>query len=354
METRQMLERISNLKESEIGPTEENVKQKVIVPLLEILGHKRENLEFEYRTRGGGKLDIFIKNVPVDCKVIIDTKNYTENLNDYIDQIKTYTFDESAFLTLIANGKEIRIYSLLRGIAFERSLLYSIKREDFSKDFAFKILTDLLKFENLNNKNAHQKVVERELEIKNAMSQEENLKNNIEQKVEEIESEIENKEDEIESLKQEKEKIEKEFEIKTSEIWNGLGLPLALFNNINTYVQSGDKKTYLSSGTRKAGKVFLHELIEAGLLRDKQTLYFYNTKLFKEEQAEVISQTNRLKYKKDGNTYSISDLAKVLLINHGFKSDAHGVAGPKYWMTDDGKLLNDLNEQIRNQRGDRK
>lgn len=38
------IERIAKLRESYVGPTEENVKQKVIVPLLELLGHKRENL----------------------------------------------------------------------------------------------------------------------------------------------------------------------------------------------------------------------------------------------------------------------------------------------------------------------
>lgn len=88
MEIKQAIERIAKLRESDIEPTEENVKQKVIVPLLELLGHKKEKLEFEYRTRRGGKIDIFIKNVPPDCKVIIDTKNYNENLNAYIEQIK--------------------------------------------------------------------------------------------------------------------------------------------------------------------------------------------------------------------------------------------------------------------------
>ena len=38
METKEKLEKLSKLKESEIGLAEENVKQKIIVPLLEILG----------------------------------------------------------------------------------------------------------------------------------------------------------------------------------------------------------------------------------------------------------------------------------------------------------------------------
>ncbi len=84
MENNSPIERIAQLRESDIGPTEENVKQKVIVPILELLGHRREDLEFEYRTRKGSKLDIYIKNVPPDCRVIIDTKRYSENLNNHI------------------------------------------------------------------------------------------------------------------------------------------------------------------------------------------------------------------------------------------------------------------------------
>ena len=158
MEINQSVERIAKLTEKDCGPTEENLKQRIIVPLLELLGHKREDLEFEYRTRSGGKIDIFIKNVKSDCKVIIDTKNYNENLNDYLEQIKNYTFDENALLTVIANGTEIRIYSPLRGIAFERSLLYSIKRQDLDKEPAWRILSDLLHNDNLQNKNVFRKL----------------------------------------------------------------------------------------------------------------------------------------------------------------------------------------------------
>lgn len=173
MEIKQLIEKIAKLKDSDIGPTEENVKQKVIVPILELLHHKRENLEFEYRTKSGGKIDIYIKNVPSDRKVIIDTKNYNENLNDYIEQIKKYTFDENALLTVIANGNEIRIYSQLRGVAFERSLLYSIKRQDLHEESVWMTLSSLLHHDNLQKGSVLKKIEEREREIKNAMSEEE-------------------------------------------------------------------------------------------------------------------------------------------------------------------------------------
>jgi len=103
----------------------------------------------------------------------------------------------------------------------------------------------------------------------------------------------------------------------------------------------------------KAGKVTFQELINAGLLRDGQVLYFYHTRAFTDERAQVVVSSNQLKYASDGRIYSKSELAKKLLIKHGFKHDEHGVAGPKYWKTEDGKLLRDLEEEVRSLRGDR-
>lgn len=103
----------------------------------------------------------------------------------------------------------------------------------------------------------------------------------------------------------------------------------------------------------KGKRVTFEELISAGLLKERQTLYFYHTRLFTDERAQVIASSNRLKYEVDGQTYSKSELAKTLLVKHGFKHDEYGVAGPKYWKTEDGKLLRDLEEQVRSQRGDR-
>ena len=107
-------------------------------------------------------------------------------------------------------------------------------------------------------------------------------------------------------------------------------------------------------GEIKARKVTFQELINAGLVEDGQVLCFYHTRLFNEEQAEIVASSNELKYEGDGKLYSASELARKMLIKHGFKHDEHGVAGPKYWKTEDGKLLDDLNEQIRSRRGDRK
>lgn len=350
MDIKQELDKIAKLKEANIGSTEENVKQKILVPLLKLLGHKLEDLDFEHRTTGG-KIDIFIKNTPRDCKIIIETKNYSEDLNDHVEQIKDYALNEAALIAILANGTEIRIYSLLRGIAFERSLLYSMKREELTKDDVWNTLYNILSKDNIANHNTERKIVEREREIKETLSAEEHLKEEHESKIESIDSDIEAKEDEINGLKIEREKLVKEIEEKIVRRWNEIGLPPELFKIPHT--QSNMPGEFSEYAQRVGRKVHLQELVAAGLLRDGQILLFYNTRTFNEERARVIASSNKLKYESDGKIYSISDLAARLLTKHRFKRDEHTVAGPKYWRTEEGKRLNDLNEQIRRQRGDR-
>jgi len=112
--------------------------------------------------------------------------------------------------------------------------------------------------------------------------------------------------------------------------------------------------TKAEKGKPKAKKVTSQELEKAGLAKDGQILRFYHTRLFDDEQAQIVTSSNKLEYKADAKLYSASELAKKLLIKYGFKHDELGVAGPKYWKTEDGKLLDDLNEEVRNRRGDRK
>jgi len=178
------------------------------------------------------------------------------------------------------------------------------------------------------------------------MLNEERLKQDYDNEIEGINSDIETKEEEIEQLKTEKENLTQEVESKISEIWNALGLPPNLFK-IPTFddikISTGQSSEY----TGKARKVNLQELVDAGIIRNGQTLYFFHGKVFKNEQAEVVANQNKLKYRGDGRTYSISELARIIDIKLGLKSGEHNVAGPRYWQTEDGKLLHDLNEIVR-------
>ena len=209
---KQKLQEIANLEFGEIGKSEENVKQKIAVPLLDALGHHRNQLDFEYGIRAK-RVDIFIKGLPIDCKVIIDTKNYNEELNKHLIQILEYAFHERALLAVIANGIEVRIYSTFfkEAGSSEKTLLYSIKRNDLANDLNVEILYALLSRENLENKKVKEYIEKRELEIIDAHSKIEKIKKQYKIKRKELSNEKE-------SLIQEIDKIQDKISHITDEI----------------------------------------------------------------------------------------------------------------------------------------
>ena len=185
------IERIAKLTREEVGTSEENVKQKIVVPLLECLGHHRNQLDFEYGS-GSKRIDIFIKGLPVDCKVVIDVKNYDEDLDNHLEQISLYAFQEGALLALIINGEEIRIYDpFFRGFSFRNSLLYSIKRKNLVEDKNIEILKNMLSRDYLISRRVKEFIIEREKEILDAYSRIERIKEKYAKKRRELESKIE-------------------------------------------------------------------------------------------------------------------------------------------------------------------
>ena len=99
-----------------------------------------------------------------------------------------------------------------------------------------------------------------------------------------------------------------------------------------------------------AKRVLFSELVEAGLLKDGQVLIFYNTRLYNDERAYVVASENKLRYQLDSKLYTKTELAQRLSIKHGFKETT--MRGPKFWKTESGIFLVDLEEQIRRQRGE--
>lgn len=351
-------EKIAKYTKDDIGTTEENVKQKFMVPLLELLGHKREDLEFEHPTRRG-RIDIFIKkNVPHDCRVIIDTKAYHEDLDQpkYIEQLKDYALDENSLIAILVNGVELRIYSSLRGVAFEQSLLYCIKREDIIKEDVWKKIINLLEISNLKSRKVPDFVNERERAIRENLIKEEEILQEFESKIEGIGSDIEIKEEEIENLKEEKRKLEKETNEKVNSIWEELSLKRYSYKKILPLLESELETPSMqnpSEPRRIAKRVYLTDLVQKGLISDGQILHLFYRQAIPEVKAKIVASENKLQYLEDGKKYAISDLAKILLRKHGYITHNYSVQGPLYWQTEDGRTLNELNEIIRQERGDR-
>ena len=209
---KERLKHIAELKREEVGKSEENVKQKIVVPLLECLGHHRTLLDFEYGT-GGRRIDIFIKDLPKDCKVVIDTKNYDEDLDNHLQQIGLYAFQERAILALIVNGEEIRIYDpfFKGGYSFKDCLLYSIKRIELATEKSIEIISNLLSRDNLKSKRVKDLIEEREREIVEAFSRIEE----IEEKYEMMKIDLEDKK---EKFSQKLDAIQKEIDVVDGEL----------------------------------------------------------------------------------------------------------------------------------------
>lgn len=354
MSKKESLAQIASLSRHDVGHKEENVKQKIAVPLLELLGHTKNDLDFEHATKGK-EIDIFIKGLPTDCKVVIDTKKYDEDLNSHMEQIKDYTISEGALLAVLANGTEIQIYSPLKGIAFERSLLYSFRREDLLKDW--KTLKNLLGRKSLETGEVYNYVLDREKAVRKAVHREDSLEENYLTKETKVKQEIESLEGKLSAKRSILEQLEERKRASINQVWQDLGLLPPSPPEEVTYKPTKPKKkesVEKRPSGQKAKRVTFQELVEAGLLRNNEKLYFYHTKHFKDEAAEVVTDSNRLRYLRDGKLYSVSTLAHILLRRHGFFKTKHSVAGPLFWMTRDGRLLNDLNEEIRRKRGDRK
>ncbi|MBU4300154.1 hypothetical protein L6303_06465 [archaeon] len=358
LDTKPERETIANFTKDDIGTTEENVKQKFMVPLLVLLGHKREDLEFEHATRRG-RIDIFIKkNVPSECKVIIDTKAYYEDLNEtkYIEQLKAYALDENSLVAILANGLEMRIYSLLRGVAFEQSLLYCIKREDIIKEDTWQILLNLLEISNLKNRKVPDYINERERAIRETLMKEEEMIHEFDSKVEGIHSDIESNEEKIETLQKEKNNLEKEISEKRNAIWEKLSLKRYSFKqNIATSPSEPQESSnqYSSDHRKMAKRVRLSDLVSNGLIKDRQILHLFYRQPISLEKAQIVADENKLKYLGDGKNYSTSELARTLLKKHKCITHNYNVQGPLYWQTEDGQTINELNEKIRLNRGDR-
>ncbi|MDD4858653.1 MAG: N-6 DNA methylase [Dehalococcoidales bacterium] len=128
------------------GACEENVKIKIVIPLLNLLGYStQQDMDFEHHVENK-KADIALifDNKP---KLLIETKDLDEKLDNHVNQGLNYAYLKGIEWVMLTNGLEIRIYkSFVAGIAnpkdrllFETSLknlpeFYSALSELISKE----------------------------------------------------------------------------------------------------------------------------------------------------------------------------------------------------------------------------
>jgi len=89
---------------------------------------------------------------------------------------------------------------------------------------------------------------------------------------------------------------------------------------------------------RKKPKTNLSDLVSAGLLVNGQELFLHDYQGNKLNGNKAKLFNGFLLY--NAKSYSMSDLAQILLKENGFKSDS--VRGPIFWYTENGKSIKDL------------
>ena len=219
------LRTLAQLQPADIGRSEEDVKQKFLVPLLEALGHEKRNLDFE-RTGRAGRPDVVIRG----SGVVVDTKAYGENLDQHLVQLGNYAVHNGALIAVITNGEEVRLYSPLRGISFERSLLYSVRREDMGSKSGIGVLGNLLSRTSLTSGQVHGHIIAREQELRRAYTELNELNEKYSTLREEINADIATLEEQrreieaqIETKYKERSEVEANQQSELAAIWRNLG-----------------------------------------------------------------------------------------------------------------------------------
>lgn len=110
--------KLADLPDEHIGPREEDVKFKVVAPMLRLLGFT--DLDFSFETPADlGRIDITIKGF--NAGVIVECKGPRVRLEDCISQVEKYvretmTRQHIAMLSLLTNGKRFQVYGVTHAI----------------------------------------------------------------------------------------------------------------------------------------------------------------------------------------------------------------------------------------------
>ena len=177
MSIEECLKKISEIRKDDISGSEENVRQKVIIPFFACFGHIHQT-DIEHTTNRGS-VDVFLKGLPDNSSVIVEVKPIHKKIEaNEISQLKGYVEDTNALLAIISNGDNFQIYSpYWRGKAFEKTLIFNFNRGDLQDDTLVKELDKILCRKNLKNGRAHKLLFERESLIDNRINIEYDCKN---------------------------------------------------------------------------------------------------------------------------------------------------------------------------------
>lgn len=117
------------------GKVEENVKIKLTLPLLELLGYDvQKDMDFEHHVRDRrADIALLFEGVP---KLIIETKDLDENLDHHVNQALDYAFKKGVDWVVLTNGVEIRLYkSYITGVSPIERKIFSTRLNELPQTF---------------------------------------------------------------------------------------------------------------------------------------------------------------------------------------------------------------------------
>ena len=127
---------------------EENVKQKIVVPILRLLGFDLKDMDFEHAVRNKrADIALLIRGKP---KVIVECKSAEQNLDRHARQALEYAWERQVNWVLLTNGLETRLYrSFMENVPEpgDRELLRVRLRE---LDSEFKSLAEWVSYRSLS------------------------------------------------------------------------------------------------------------------------------------------------------------------------------------------------------------
>lgn len=110
--------KLAELSSEDIGPREEDVKFKLVAPMLRLLGFT--DLDFSFETPANlGRIDITVRAFRVG--VIVECKGPRIRLENHVSQVEKYvretmTRQHDAMLSLLTNGERFKLYGVLGAI----------------------------------------------------------------------------------------------------------------------------------------------------------------------------------------------------------------------------------------------
>ncbi len=117
------------------GKVEENVKIKLTLPLLELLGYDvQKDMDFEHHVRDKrADIAILFEGAP---KLIVETKDLDSNLDYHVNQALDYAFNKGVDWVVLTNGIEIRLYkSYITGVPPLDRKIFSTRLDELKQTF---------------------------------------------------------------------------------------------------------------------------------------------------------------------------------------------------------------------------